>query len=66
MVTALEGRLDLDVLSGATVTAPRFAGATFAVVGSLFVVAVAVVRIVVARTAPAARVAGATEEVGER
>ncbi len=65
-VTALEGRLDLDVLSGATVTAPRFAGATFAVVGSLFVVAVAVTRLAVARTAPAARVAGATEEVGER
>ena len=65
-VTALEGRLDLEVLSGAVVTVPRFAGATFAVVGSLFVVAVVVMRLAVARTAPAARVGGATGEVGER
>ncbi len=65
-VTALEGRLDLDVLGGAVVTVPRFAGATFAVVGSLFVVAVVVMRLAVARTAPAARVVAAPGEVGER
>jgi hypothetical protein len=66
MVTALEGRLDLDVLSGAVVTVPRFAGATFAVVGSLFVVAVVVMRLAAARTAPAALVRGTSEEVGQR
>jgi hypothetical protein len=65
-VAALEGRLDLDILSGAVVTVPRFAGATFAVVGSLFVVAVVVMRLTVARTAPAARAAAAAEEVGQR
>ena len=65
-VTAFEGRLDLDVLSAAVVTAPRFAGATFAVVGSLFVVAVVVMRFAAARTAPAARVAAAPGEVGVR
>lgn len=65
-VTALEGRLDLDVLNGAVVTVPRFAGATFAVMGSLFVVAVVVMRLAVARTAPAARVGAPTGEVGER
>lgn len=64
-VTALEGRLDLEVLSGAVVTVPRFAGATFAVVGSLFVVAIVVMRLAVARTAEA-RLAGSMGEAGER
>jgi hypothetical protein len=65
-VTALEGRLDLDALSGAVVAMPRFAGATFAVVGSLFVAAVVVMRLAAGRTAPAAGVGAATREVGER
>jgi hypothetical protein len=65
-VTALEGRLDLDSLSGAVVTVPRFAGATFAVVGSLFVIGIVVMRLAVARTAPAPRVIAAPGEVGER
>jgi hypothetical protein len=65
-VTALAGRLDLAALGGADVAVSRFAGATFAVVGSLFVVAVVVMRLAVARTAPAARVVAASGEVGER
>lgn len=74
-VTALEGRLDLDVLRvpiGGTdpsigverrgVVAPLM-GTTFAVMGSLFVVAVGVVRLAVARMERSQRVAG---EAGPR
>jgi hypothetical protein len=73
-VAALEGRLDLDALRGTIVglpagtddatgvarrdAAPRVVGATFAVVGSLFVVAVGVMRLAVARTERTVAVAG--------
>jgi hypothetical protein len=56
-VTALDGRLDLGGLGGTVVVLPRIAGATFAVMGSLFVVSILVMRLAVARTPPAARVA---------
>ncbi len=64
-VTALEDRLDLGALSGSVVAAPGVAGTTFAVMGSLFLVAIVVVRLAVARTAPAAHVADATAEAEE-
>ncbi len=73
-VTALEGRLDLDAFHGSAVgsiagtddaigvtrrdAATRVAGATFAVMGSLFVVAVGVMRLAVARTERTVGVAG--------
>ncbi len=74
-VTALEGRLDLDVLGASVIgTGPAggaerrdvaavVVGATFAVMGSLFVVAVGVMRLAVARTERTTRVAG---EAGSR
>jgi ABC-type antimicrobial peptide transport system permease subunit len=74
-VTALEGRLDLDVLRVSTagadpsigverrgVVAP-LAGATFAVMGSLFVAAVGVMRLAIARLERTQRVVG---EAGPR
>ncbi len=73
-VTALERRLDLDALRGSVVgslagtddatgvarrdAAPRVVGATFAVMGSLFVVAVGVMRLAVARTERTVAVVG--------
>ena len=63
---ALDGRLELDALNGAAFSTPRLAGATFAVVGSLFVVAVVVVRLAAARPASVARGRSARGEWGER